>query len=162
MSKKVNKSQITAFIIIVCFFLFFIGIANRYSKSHKGLNSLEGKNLKGFIVLEISNVVKAGLWKIDLEKLKTEMIAKNSMNLFKKGDKSRKRYLDPDFSPDGRIIAFTLEFQGQKSVALMLGNGEKERGQRRSSWLMDQLCWPNYTGMRQQVLERRNSRSSVI
>ena len=49
------------------------------------------------------------------------------MDLFKKGDKNRKRYLDPDLSPDGKILVYTLEFQGKKSIALMSSSGTNER-----------------------------------
>jgi len=125
MTGKIKIKQPVTLIIITCLVVFMLGAIFRL-KSPNSIDELKKKNIEGFFILTISTVIKAGFWKIDLKNAKPEMIAKNSMNMFKKGEKNQKRYTDPNLSPNNQILAYTLEFNGKKSVGLMTIDGLKE------------------------------------
>jgi Tol biopolymer transport system component len=105
--------------------VFALGVSLRYRR-HSGIEKLSELNLSGQIVFEISNIVKAGIWKLNLKTLKTEMIAKNSVSVFSKKSKKRKQYLDPNISHDGKFVIYTLNFIGKRSVAVMNSDGSSE------------------------------------
>jgi len=123
MKFKINNLGTT--LILLCAIVFIIGATFRFY-SRDSIEAITEKKLSGFIVLNISNIIKAGLWKMDFKKVKPEMIAKNSISIFRKGTKNAKRYLDPSISPKGQFIAYTLEFNERKSIAIMLNDGTKE------------------------------------
>lgn len=120
-----SRKQLNTLLVILCLVIFAIGLSLRFRKLGS-IKDLAGKDLPGFVVLEISNVVKAGLWKLDFKPPKTEMVAKNFMNIFSKNAKNRKLYKDPSISPDGRFLLYTLNFKNKKSIAIKDVNGLNE------------------------------------
>jgi WD40 repeat protein len=121
-----KKNHSISLIVITCIIVFTIGAVIRY-RTPNDLSKIKKKNIEGFAIITISNIIKAGFWKIDFKTGKPLMIAKNSMNVFKKGEKNQKRYTDPDISPGNKILAYTLEFNGKRSVGLMSTDGTNER-----------------------------------